>query len=946
MSDGAKLASGYIELTVKAGDAMKGITAAITGLDKDAAKAGKAAGAAINKELSKAGADAGKVVGDELTKAATKAGEDAGEAIGKGVAKGAAAAGKSVGDELTKATKKAADDVVKTKIEPKVTPKVETKAAKDEVKGLGKSIIDGLRDSAEKAGYSMDQVWAEAGKRAGSVIGGALKDSPIGGFFRDIQGDMKPVLDGLDVFRDSLKNAGQNSPLGPVSDTLKDISTTLGSFNGSSKLEQTLANIGGKAGALGGVVSNLSSIVGLLGSPALNVDPNSQSSRLNSLGVIGGAAATGFQIAGPPGAAIGTALSGGMVMGNAIKGAFQNEHDTLNSGLPAAPGVPFDPSAAILAPPGSSAGPLPSLQDLLVPKRAAGGVAGVDGNGRLFGPGTGTSDSILGVGADGLPTAKVSRGEGVVKKQVMDRGGAAIVSALNNGDLPGYDDGTNNVGGPPIPAPVAPPIEVPQATQGQAGQFNSWISQQQGKAYQYGTLYDCSGFMSQVYNQMTGKQMPRFNTESDLAAYGFVRGSQAGTFQLGIHHGGGGPNSHMAGTLPDGRNVESGGSGVQIGAGAHGSSDPQFEDHWFLPGSGGMAGAPVDPASGAAAGGPGGIAQRTQGYIPAGAGGAGAAGSSLFSGILQNGAQAINGIIDQAASAASSAAGMAASAFAPGSGGAASGAAASAIGIGTGAAKRGVSYGFQMAGIGADALAEILLPFGVPRYFQTDPTAFMPHIGAQPAAVTTGEKAQTQGAQQAAGQTPNPALNPGGPVQAGQLPGAQPIAAPAPMAGATGIQSAPVPIGAPPGITPGAPAGPAVPQPVSPVAPPTPQSGPQAGQQPQQPKNVGDMLTQLTGMSKGGVVGVFDGGGWLPAGGIAINQSKRPEPILNDQQWSALNAAVAPPASGPDPSAMGGGHDYSMNFAEGSITVKDVAELEAQLSSRQRLQMMRFAGRP
>jgi hypothetical protein len=408
--------------------------------------------------------------------------------------------------------------------------------------------------------------------------------------------------------------------------------------------------------------------------------------------------------------------------------------------------------------------------------------------------------------------------------------------------------------------------------------------------------------------------------------------------------------------LPDGRNVESGGSGVQIGAGAHGSSDPQFEDHWFLPGSGGAGGvvpgmaAPDNPAGLGAAGGPGGIAERTQGYIPAGAGGGGQAGSSLFSGILQNGAQAINGLIDQAASAASSAAGMAASAFAPGSGGAASGAAASAIGLGTGVAKRGVSYGFQMAGIGADALAEIFSPFGVSRFFQTDPTQFMPHLGAQPAAVTTGEKAKTQGAQQAAGQTPNPALNPGGPVQPGQLPGAQPIAAPAPMAGATGIQSAPVPIGAPPGGAAPAPtpAAPAVPNPVAPVAPPTPASGPQAGQQPQQkPSGLPQPFTDfLGGLAKGGVVGVFDNGGMLMPGGIAVNQSKRPEPVFNSDQWATLQTALgAQQVAAPDPSG-GTSHDYSMNFAQGAITVKDVAELEQQLSSRQRLRMMQHAGRP
>jgi hypothetical protein len=65
---------------------------------------------------------------------------------------------------------------------------------------------------------------------------------------------------------------------------------------------------------------------------------------------------------------------------------------------------------------------------------AMGGVAGRDKRGRLFGPGTGTSDSILGVDAAGRPTALVSTGEGVVKADAMKRGGgAAVVDALNRG---------------------------------------------------------------------------------------------------------------------------------------------------------------------------------------------------------------------------------------------------------------------------------------------------------------------------------------------------------------------------------------------------------------------------------------------------------------------------------------------------------------------------------
>jgi TP901 family phage tail tape measure protein len=52
---------------------------------------------------------------------------------------------------------------------------------------------------------------------------------------------------------------------------------------------------------------------------------------------------------------------------------------------------------------------------------ATGGTAGMDRNNVLYGPGTGTSDSILGLDPlTGMPTARVSAGEGVVPKKVMD----------------------------------------------------------------------------------------------------------------------------------------------------------------------------------------------------------------------------------------------------------------------------------------------------------------------------------------------------------------------------------------------------------------------------------------------------------------------------------------------------------------------------------------------
>ncbi|WP_293036299.1 hypothetical protein [Mycobacterium sp.] len=343
-----------------------------------------------------------------------------------------------------------------------------------------------------------------------------------------------------------------------------------------------------------------------------------------------------------------------------------------------------------------------------------------------------------------------------------------------------------------------------------------------------------------------------------------------------------------------------------------------------------MLGQQADGSPLGAMGTPGGKDGRTQGYIPAGAGGSGAAGSSFFSGAMQMGAQAINGLIDQAASAASTAISAAATAGSFGAGGQAAGQASSfLIGIGTQAAKRGVQYGFQLAGIGGDALTEILMPFGVPRFFQTSPQQFMPQLPNMAAAVTTGEKAQGQ---QEGLQTPSPS----GPVQPGQMPGQQVVGQAAPIATpGTGDFVAAAP-SVSPALSP-TPGGPAVPNPApNPVAPPVPQSGPMAQPQPAAPP--------IKPTDLGGLLGVYDTGGWLMPGGIAANMTNKPEPILNAEQWGDMHAIASQQMPMPDPAAVGGRNDYSVHFHD--TVVKDVDEMQRRAESQQRLQRWRYGGRP
>ncbi|ADX31947.1 tail length tape measure protein [Tsukamurella phage TPA2] len=70
---------------------------------------------------------------------------------------------------------------------------------------------------------------------------------------------------------------------------------------------------------------------------------------------------------------------------------------------------------------------------------ATGGVAGVNSRGVLFGPGTGTSDSIVALDEAGIAHARVARGEGVVPANIMRRY-PNLIQQLKG--LPGYAGGT------------------------------------------------------------------------------------------------------------------------------------------------------------------------------------------------------------------------------------------------------------------------------------------------------------------------------------------------------------------------------------------------------------------------------------------------------------------------------------------------------------------------
>lgn len=210
------------------------------------------------------------------------------------------------------------------------------------------------------------------------------------------------------------------------------------------------------------------------------------------------------------------------------------------------------------------------------PALAMGGIAGRRSDGTLFGPGTGTSDSIIGLDASGIPTARVSAGEGVVTKAAMNGGGTALVAALNAGwvpsaellhaMLPGFAEG---VPGKKFAQSMDPAKYL-------MGGFSR-------------TAIDCSGIVSATVNAALGlppfaSRMSTISEGSWLAAKGAKNGlGGPGDISIGWYDRGGGANGHTAMTLSDGTNVESNGTdGVVIG-GPVGAKASMFDKHMYLP---------------------------------------------------------------------------------------------------------------------------------------------------------------------------------------------------------------------------------------------------------------------------------------------------------------------------------------------------------------------------
>lgn len=188
--------------------------------------------------------------------------------------------------------------------------------------------------------------------------------------------------------------------------------------------------------------------------------------------------------------------------------------------------------------------------------RAGGAVRQRDG--KLHGPGTGTSDSIVGVDESGMPLVMVSNGESVVNAEATSANWPWI-KAMNSGlQLPRLADGGM----------------VAQRTGKELRDFvdGSEGKPLQGDPYVYGGKEwgDCSGAMGAVAAYAVG--LPPFTQRyfststmgAWLSGHGFTLGKGSdGTLRFGWY--GHGTNGHTAGTLPDGTNIEMGGADPSMG---------------------------------------------------------------------------------------------------------------------------------------------------------------------------------------------------------------------------------------------------------------------------------------------------------------------------------------------------------------------------------------------
>ena len=210
-------------------------------------------------------------------------------------------------------------------------------------------------------------------------------------------------------------------------------------------------------------------------------------------------------------------------------------------------------------------------------------------------------DPILGVSAAGVPVARIEPKEYVVNREAT-RANLPLLQDINSGklsmkDLPGYANGGLVSSQELLAFAGGQNVNGKQAPRSLEGATYVWGG---GLLGNWG---DCSGAMSAlaafiVGMNLAGRKFATGNQGSVLSNMGFSRGTSPGrsAFEVGLFNGG--PyGGHTSGTIYDAdgnsTNVEMGGGrgNGQIGGRAAGARHPQYTDLYWI----GLQDSPVEP---------------------------------------------------------------------------------------------------------------------------------------------------------------------------------------------------------------------------------------------------------------------------------------------------------------------------------------------------------------
>ncbi|MBY6367083.1 transglycosylase SLT domain-containing protein [Rhodococcoides corynebacterioides] len=408
------------------------------------------------------------------------------------------------------------------------------------------------RDPVGKAWDGLDRLGDFFGGDAWSFLNPAEGESPFQAAMRNASVSM----DGLRIMAGNLAQ-GFTQDLGATAsgawqslqDKVSAVTTTIGGLIdvGKAKVSDLKDRVGEWLGNIGGFWSNLGTSISTVVTTLTDVVFTKLTGALDSVKTFFGTVVDGIgkkwdelkDLAARP---------INWIIDTVINGTLKNAWNAVAGllGLPEWNGV-----ARIETPQGNMGRETRAPEPI---RRASGGP--------VFGAGGPTDDKI---------PAMLSNGEYVLRASAVKKIGVDNLNRLNTNPV----QARGKVLGEGMFAGVRMAVggSVDEAVE----RAKRFMAGEHGKPYQYGGVgdpsWDCSGLWSGIVNVINGRPATSgrlFNTESDFESMGWTPGL-GGRVTIGISRGGGGPNSHMGGTI-DGTNAESsGGNGVQWGGAARGS---------------------------------------------------------------------------------------------------------------------------------------------------------------------------------------------------------------------------------------------------------------------------------------------------------------------------------------------------------------------------------------